>query len=273
MPHPDNQAAGPVGPLRPGGGDVYGRSPSDMCPSYMCAREEWHCEAGEKLARFDRALDFALAKGAIVISPDYRLMPEANGTAILADVEAFWHWVGAELLSLADKESWKGYPNIEQVITIGHSAGGYLAMQSWFLAPSRIKIKAIISISAPLDHKSVLQAQVPGFQDLGMVEKISSREAESFIKNFIAGLEPNSMRTSGDPIEMWMLFASISRQGQIPRLLGFKKDHRLVLSSNFDRVDTMPPCWIIHTSEDSIVPQREGANEPAPWPSYIYARP
>jgi hypothetical protein len=28
-----------------------------------------------------------------VVSPDYRLLPESTGQAILEDVEDFWHWL------------------------------------------------------------------------------------------------------------------------------------------------------------------------------------
>lgn len=38
-------------------------------------------------------LDFAQENGAVIISPDYRLLPEVKGRDIMNDLRAFWRWV------------------------------------------------------------------------------------------------------------------------------------------------------------------------------------
>ena len=37
-------------------------------------------------------LEFALSQDAMIVAPDYRLLPEACGADILDDMDAFWTW-------------------------------------------------------------------------------------------------------------------------------------------------------------------------------------
>ncbi|KAI9739787.1 MAG: hypothetical protein M1834_006508 [Cirrosporium novae-zelandiae] len=52
-------------------------------------------------------LQFAVSREAIVVTPDYRLIPEANGTDILEDVKDFWDWVHSSVPSKVS-ETWPG---------------------------------------------------------------------------------------------------------------------------------------------------------------------
>ena len=47
-------------------------------------------------------LELALRNGAIVISLDYRLIPESTGADVLDDVRSFWRWLQMELPALAE---------------------------------------------------------------------------------------------------------------------------------------------------------------------------
>lgn len=42
-------------------------------------------------------LDFCAAESAIVVTPDYRLLPEATGYDILDDLRDFWAWIAERL--------------------------------------------------------------------------------------------------------------------------------------------------------------------------------
>lgn len=37
-------------------------------------------------------LDYAAAQSAITVSPNYRKLPESNGTDLVEDLDAFWSW-------------------------------------------------------------------------------------------------------------------------------------------------------------------------------------
>lgn len=73
----------------------------------------------------DWILEYALAKGAIIISPDYRLLPEVSGREVLDDMDDFWRWFRAGnadlcLQSVAPMGTKLDY---ERVLVVGESAG------------------------------------------------------------------------------------------------------------------------------------------------------
>src|SRR5256885_5093150 len=80
-----------------------------------------------------RLIELALSQGAIIISPDYRLLPEANGADTLNDVESFWDWLHSILPSIA--KSWHARPDLTKIACCGQSCGGRLATQSALLFP------------------------------------------------------------------------------------------------------------------------------------------
>ena len=46
---------------------------------------------------------------------------------------------------------------------------------------------------------------------------------------------------------------SLTEQGWLPRFLGVKKNPQLDLTQTLDKVDSIPPLWISHSEQDSIV--------------------
>jgi acetyl esterase/lipase len=160
---------------------------------------------------YGRSLELAILQSAIVISPDYRLLPEANGADILADVEAFWTWMRDDLPSIADQESWHVSPDLNRIACVGESAGGWLAVHSSLLFSSRIEIKAVISISAPLGDSGAIKYSVPGPRVIMGARPPPARQAELMIKKYIRAIKPGAIRSVGDPAEMWQLLLCIFR--------------------------------------------------------------
>lgn len=70
-------------------------------------------------------MDYATHNGAIIVSPNYRLLPEATGEDILEDIYDFWTWLQGDSLSHAVKDA--GYPRIkpatDKTLIVGESAG------------------------------------------------------------------------------------------------------------------------------------------------------
>ena len=91
-------------------------------------------------------LELALLKGAIIVSADYRLLPEANGTDILADIADLWKWVHNDLQPFVSQNAPKA-PQIDfdHVLVEGDSTGGWLAIQSALTQPAG-SIKAVIGL-------------------------------------------------------------------------------------------------------------------------------
>jgi acetyl esterase/lipase len=194
-------------------------------------------------------IELALSHDAIIISPDYRLLPEANGADTLNDVKSFWDWLHSTLPSIA--KSWHAQPDLTKIACCGQSCGGRLATQSALLFPQS-KIKAIVSISAPL-HGSVPHFTVPKPKIIMGSRPPPPRQAEAIIRTYIKSMKPEAVRTGCDPLDMWELVLCIIQQGWLPRLMGAKADERLDIMAVLDDIETMPPIWVIHGEQDSIV--------------------
>lgn len=66
----------------------------------------------------------ALEHSAIIVSPDYRLLPSENGVAdVLEDVEDGWKWIQSSLASLLEKIAPGVEPDFHRVLLAGGSAG------------------------------------------------------------------------------------------------------------------------------------------------------
>ena len=73
-----------------------------------------------------RILQHAIDESVIIVTPDYRLLPESRGVDILEDIEDVWNWVCTGLDKTVSRMSdGKAGADIERVIVSGESAGTY----------------------------------------------------------------------------------------------------------------------------------------------------
>ncbi len=114
---------------------------------------------------------FAHEHDAIVVSPDYRLLPEATAEELLDDLDDFWAWLSSDLPSVARDVSAKAAGaatatglevDLGRVIVHGESAGGYCAIQMVLSnfkpqtedSPSQTpRIRALISVYPMCDFR------------------------------------------------------------------------------------------------------------------------
>ncbi|THH06388.1 hypothetical protein EW145_g4126 [Phellinidium pouzarii] len=75
-------------------------------------------------------LDIALRQDAIIVTADYRLLPEATGEDILDDMHDFWKWLGSDFSSTVQNKHLGLQPDLDRVLLVGESSGGYLALQN-----------------------------------------------------------------------------------------------------------------------------------------------
>ncbi|KAI0123371.1 putative polyketide synthase [Xylariales sp. AK1849] len=196
-------------------------------------------------------IELALFHNAIIISPDYRLLPEATASEILEDVQSVWRWVHNVLPALS--KSWHARPNLDKVACCGESVGGWLSIQSALLFPTESRIRAIISSSAPI-HANIPHFTVPKPRTIMGSRPPPSRQAEGMIRSYLKHMQPGTVRAGCDPSEMWELVMCIMQQAWLPRLMSAKTDNRLDVMENLDKADKAPPMWIIHGLQDSFAP-------------------
>lgn len=73
--------------------------------------------------------DLALQKNAIIISPNYRLLPEATSADIYADLDDFWTWLRApSLATLLSNHKTPTKLDLDRIFVTGESAGGLLSL-------------------------------------------------------------------------------------------------------------------------------------------------
>lgn len=73
--------------------------------------------------------DLALQHSAVIISPNYRLMPEATSSQIYEDIEDFWQWLhSSALTSLLAGQGMPIELDLSRILTAGDSAGGLLSV-------------------------------------------------------------------------------------------------------------------------------------------------
>ena len=223
-------------------------------------------------------LDLALDHEAIILTPDYRLLPESNGSDILSDVAHFWRWVQDELPQYMERESLPR-PDVSNVLCCGESSGGFISvycalhLDSMLLlqqddlpgsrrddnAKERLRIRAVISISAPLDATAP-EYKVPRPRVFMGRSPPPPRQALAKIRAYIKAIPPGSIRTGGEPTaDMWELLLCIAQQAFLPRLFGMGAGEggRSTLEGIMETLDRrdkrMVPAWIVHGMNDTMV--------------------
>lgn len=95
--------------------------PSRFC--YGCAYQVRPQFTGGHTAFFQPWLqEYAKIHSAVVVSADYRLMPEHNGLDMMEDLKDLWHWIFNELQSFVGD---KADLDMDKILIEGDSAGSF----------------------------------------------------------------------------------------------------------------------------------------------------
>lgn len=218
-------------------------------------------------------LDLAIDHGAIIVTPDYRLLPESNGADILSDVAHFWRWMQRDLAKVMEGENLPR-PDLSNVLCCGESSGGFISvycalhLESMLRAAGgstdreavkEVHIRAVISISAPLDATAP-EYKIPRPRVFMGHRPPPPRQALSKIRAYIKSMRPGSIRTGCEPTsDMWELLLCIGQQACLPRLfgLGDKEEGVPVLEELMETLERkenpMTPVWLVHGRDDTMV--------------------
>ena len=104
----------------------------------------------------------AASSNAIILAPNYRLMPTASGADILSDVSDFWAWFRASCYPPpSSRIASSPIPNLDptRLVISGDSAGGFLALYSWLRYTSGISIRALYLAYPMVAHYHWAQAK------------------------------------------------------------------------------------------------------------------
>ena len=205
---------------------------------------------------------WGISHSGVMVLPDYRLLPEANGSDILEDVSDFWQWVRNDLQDYIDQHSDSHVEiDLSRTIALGESVGGYLAVQSGFLAPviePAIRICGIVAQSPMLDledpwytvpgHKEVLKPlHLPLISDSMIADHLREMRANG----------PIVPVTERAPEDYFPLVVACIQHGYTTTFLqGDEKTLNLDCFPlrRLNKIHSYPPLFILHGLQDSAVP-------------------
>ncbi|KAJ9615822.1 hypothetical protein H2200_001899 [Cladophialophora chaetospira] len=199
-------------------------------------------------------VDYTLQHSALVVLPNYRLLPEANGLEILEDVHDFWAWLKTDFQTYLKKEAEGVEVDLGKVLVTGESAGGYLSIQS-ALGSSGGLAKACVATYPVLDVSSRFYTEEYEKAILGapmLPKEVLAEHIEAIEEDAKNGKK--RVVTGATPPQRLPFALSIVQQGLYKKFLGDDK-----ILDPFQRVDDvdakdMPPILIIHGKEDTAVP-------------------
>jgi len=185
-----------------------------------------------------RLVDICLTDSAIFIAPDYRLLPEATGAEVLDDVEDFWRWLHNTLPTLTT--TWNAFPDLTRLACTGQSAGGYLAVQSALLFPELSQIKVVASMGGSL-NTDIPYCRIPGPRVILGRRPPPPGKAESIVRTYVRNIKPQTVRTSGNVVDMWDFLTCVLQQAYLARWFGAMGKEELDVMKMLERVKAMPP--------------------------------
>ena len=192
-------------------------------------------------------LDLAILNGAVIVSADFRLMPEANGADMLTDISDVWKWVNSDLQSFISQKATVA-PSIDlaHVLVVGDSSGGWLAVQSAIIQPAG-SIKAVIGLYPQLDMRD-------DFYNTKFEKRLFGMPMlpTEIVDQHVAAMAPGAVVTSAYPPSRLDIACSMVQNGRVVEFLGDAKE--LFPVDMVALVDSMPAILIVHGSEDTAVP-------------------
>lgn len=196
----------------------------------------------------DWVLNLALRNNAIIVSPDYRLMPEANGLEILQDLRDFYKWLftpGNLTASLASGIE----PNLENILVSGESAGGWASLQSGILSESKQNVRAIISQYPMIDMRD---PHYTAEYEKALFDPPAPQLDHGILRKYMAKMKIGEVITSEIPPSRVPIVISALQQGKWGDWFG--GDSSLYPIEMLDKLDIIPPTWILHGKDDNVVP-------------------
>ncbi|MCJ1275189.1 hypothetical protein MMC21_002990 [Puttea exsequens] len=199
-------------------------------------------------------LEYALKNSAVLVSPNYLKLPESDGLAIMDNLFHFWTWLNAHLNSTVSNAT-NGEVEIDgsNKLIIGHSAGGYLAVQSALTQPPK-SFSALILAYPMLDLSSPFFSTSYEKYPFGrpMLDK-------SVVDGYLSAKKKGEVVSAVAPPKRLDLAVAAVQHGIYPTLLGPSPSLyplntlTSTLTSSSPPSHILPPLFIFHGTSDSAV--------------------
>ncbi|KAH6654840.1 Alpha/Beta hydrolase protein [Truncatella angustata] len=180
-------------------------------------------------------LELALKHNAVVVSPDYRLMPESQFQDIADDLRDFWRWVDTDFEALPGLDV-----DTSNLAIVGESAGGHLSALSVLLGFSK--------------QAAVVMLQYPALAIRKHCDYVTRAPAPqvpvSVLDTYLANVDPSKLLTRAEfATRMDLAYAS----GQSGRLVDLDRYPHLDPIKSLETADRIPPVFLFHGTNDTSV--------------------
>ncbi|KAH8669402.1 Alpha/Beta hydrolase protein [Ilyonectria robusta] len=201
-------------------------------------------------------LDFAEEHSAVIVSPNYRLLPEVKGRDIMHDMANFWTWLqtGGPERHLASVGSSHVALNLSQTLLAGESAGGYLALQSVLSGLTRPK--AMITLYPMIDMNASHYTKPYPKSIVGV-----SNYPNEAVDDFLSVTLGKPAITEADPPSRLDSAIAIVQNGRFLEAFGHDEElfvlERIEMGSLPPRQagkPLLPPLFLLHGEDDTAVP-------------------
>jgi acetyl esterase/lipase len=185
-------------------------------------------------------IDYALLHSAIIVTPEYRLLPESTGNDLYSDVKDFWDWLRADLSNHLNTLKSGFEVDLSKVIVHGESAGGTLAIQSGF------------------SHTGFIKAIIASYPGMAIWKKRTSPILRAptippeVLEQHLQNMKPGEIVTAADPPERMHIALSMAQQARTIDFYG--SDDILFPMKRLEMVEQVPFVFVLHGKDDSAVP-------------------
>ncbi|EHA19578.1 hypothetical protein ASPNIDRAFT_47931 [Aspergillus niger ATCC 1015] len=204
-------------------------------------------------------LELAQEYSAIIVSPNYRLLPESSVPDVLEDVEDHWQWMHQSLPALLKRET-NGTveADLSRIMTIGDSAGGYLSLHMGLSHPD--EIRAVNAVYPMVNPKASYFNNGQGRPVLNLPayppDTLSSH-LDSIRRQEAVTQKPVIVSAAADADRFRLMFAAC-QHGQLGQLFPEAPTtpyllERLDTGAHFPRGGVL----ILHGRDDSVAPVEE----------------
>jgi len=202
-------------------------------------------------------LELAEKYSAIIVSPNYRLLPEASVLNVLEDVEDHWQWMHQSLPGFLQHQK-KGniQADLARIFTAGDSAGGYLSLQMGLSHPTEIRaVNAVYPMVNPKAPYFSNGQQRSVFN----IPSLPKDTMERYLESVQRHTSPNPVIPSAEAgIDRLRLMFALTQHAQIGQL--FPTDtmiphplERLEAGARFPRGGVL----VLHGRDDTVSPVEE----------------
>ncbi|EJC99680.1 alpha/beta-hydrolase [Fomitiporia mediterranea MF3/22] len=222
-------------------------------------------------------IDLIIKNGAIAVSPDHRLIPEATCEDVLDDIHDSWEWVVGNLGKVVESAHRGLQPDLSRILLAGGSAGGYCAFQIGLTyhksskevtSPDEPKPRAVIAIYPYISIRTPHWTQAYEKNIFGIpqlpVSMVDDHLASIAAEREKTGKQPvltsvPMLKPSGEFADRALFATCAEQHGRILELFGPERDttpgkRRMHPEDRIIDGRVLPPTIIVQGSDDSISP-------------------